>query len=43
MMFELSRRIIDAVQIVVAWRLLDSFLDHFGTDGLLDKLWSLVF
>jgi len=42
-MFDVCRRLIDAVQIVVAWRFLDTFLDHFGADGLLERFWSCLF
>ena len=40
---EIMRRIVDAAQLAVAWRLFDSCLDHFGADGLLERLWSHLF
>jgi hypothetical protein len=33
---EIMRRIADAAQLAVAWRLFDSCLDHFGADTLLE-------
>ena len=42
-MLEIMRRIVDAAQLAVAWRLFDSCLDHFGADGLLERLWSHLF
>ena len=40
---EIMRRIVDAAQLAMAWRLFDSCLDHFGADGLLERLWSHLF
>jgi len=40
---EIMRRIVDAAQLAVVWRLFDSCLDHFGADGLLERLWSHLF
>ncbi len=40
---QIMRRIVDAAQLAVAWRLFDSCLDHFGADGLLERLWSHLF
>jgi hypothetical protein len=38
----IARKLLEAIPLTIAWRVLDAGCDHYGIDAWIERLWSLL-